>query len=84
MNNRPEGARRAAGSVLLSDQVVVMPRHCASDDKHLLLVPWSLISLQLDSKGLIHLCHLYNVPLGDCRFFLSEPTRGNKCVIIFF
>lgn len=81
MDNRP-GASRAAGSVL-SDQVVVMPRHGAADDKHLLLVPWSLISFQLDSKGPIHLWHLDSVPRGVCRFFLSEPTRGNEDIIIF-
>lgn len=83
MDNRP-GARRAAGSVLLSDQVMVMPRHGASDDKHLLLVPWSLISFQLDAKGPIHLRHLYNMPLSVCRFFLSEPTKGNEYIMIFF
>lgn len=81
MDNRPGGSR-AAGSVL-SDQVVVMPRHRASDDKHLLLVPWSLISFQLDSKGPIHLWHLDSVPRGVCMLFLSEPTRGNEDIIIF-
>lgn len=82
MDNRP-GARGAAGSMLLSDQVMAMPRYRAADDKHLLLVPWSLISFQLDSKGPIHFRHLYNVPLLVCRFFLSEPTKSNEHIIIF-
>lgn len=74
MDNRL-GAGSAAASVPLSDQVVAMPRHCASDDKHRLSVPRSLSfppSLTPKDRFIFRtstMCHFESVS----SFFLSPP-----------